>query len=69
MSWLAENWIWVLFGVGFVAMHLFGHGCHGGHGGHDTGGGGNADPKKATAKPVKRPGAATPGSPAKPHRH
>lgn len=34
MEWLAENWIWVLIGVAFVALHLFGHGGHGGHGGH-----------------------------------
>jgi len=32
MAWLAENWIWVLFGIAFIAMHLFGHGGHGGHG-------------------------------------
>ena len=24
---------WVLIGIAFVAMHLFGHGGHGGHGG------------------------------------
>lgn len=34
MDWLAENWFWVLIGIVFVAMHLFGHGGHGGHGGH-----------------------------------
>lgn len=34
MTWLTENWIWVLFGVAFVAMHLFGHGCCGGGHGH-----------------------------------
>jgi len=34
MSWFADNWIWVFFLVGFIAMHLFGHGGHGGHGGH-----------------------------------
>ena len=33
MEWLGQNWIWVLFFVAFVAMHLFGHGGHGGHGG------------------------------------
>ena len=33
MEWLLENWFWVLIGVLFVAMHLFGHGGHGGHGG------------------------------------
>ena len=37
MDWLAQNWIWVLFGIAFVAMHLFGHGGHGGHGGHSSG--------------------------------
>ena len=34
MTWLAQNWIWVLFGIAFVAMHLFGHGGHSGHSGH-----------------------------------
>ncbi|NOY16155.1 MAG: DUF2933 domain-containing protein [Gammaproteobacteria bacterium] len=29
MAWLVENWIWVLFGILFVGMHLFGHGRHG----------------------------------------
>jgi hypothetical protein len=33
MDWLSENWVWVVVGVAFVAMHLFGHGGHGGHGG------------------------------------
>jgi hypothetical protein len=33
MEWLSQNWVWVLFGVGFIAMHVFGHGGHGGHGG------------------------------------
>lgn len=39
MEWLAANWIWVLVGVLFVAMHLFGHGGHGGHGGQGGRGG------------------------------
>lgn len=34
MQWLSQNWIWVLFGGGFIALHLFGHGGHGGHGDH-----------------------------------
>lgn len=46
MAWLSENWIWVLFGGAFIAMHLFGHGCGGGHGGH----GGHGDAKKAEAE-------------------
>lgn len=29
MAWLAENWVWVLIGIAFVAMHLFGHGGRG----------------------------------------
>ena len=28
MRWLAVNWFWVVTGVAFVAMHLFGHGGH-----------------------------------------
>lgn len=66
MTWFAENWFWVLFGVGFIAMHLFGHGGHGGHGSHGGGhGGGGESPKKEPAKPgaAKRPG------PTEPHRH
>ena len=51
MTWLAENWLWMLFGVAFIAMHLFGHGGHGGHGGHDRGG----EPSK---KKSDEPGAA-----------
>lgn len=39
MDWLTQNWIWVVFLVLFVGMHLFGHGGHGGHGGGCGGGG------------------------------
>jgi hypothetical protein len=35
MEWLAENWFWVVIGVAFIVMHMFGHGGHGGHGGGD----------------------------------
>lgn len=34
MEWLAQNWIWVVFAVAFVVMHIFGHGSHRGHGWH-----------------------------------
>jgi hypothetical protein len=37
MAWISQNWVWVLFAVGMLAMHLFGHGRHGGHGDHDEG--------------------------------
>lgn len=79
MAWLTENWIWVLFGVAFIAMHLFGHGGHGGqgghgghgggHGGHGSSGGGNGDPDKA---PTKQAGGTTPSASAgnrEAHRH
>lgn len=34
MEWISANWIFILFFIIFIAMHLFGHGMHGGHGGH-----------------------------------
>lgn len=37
MAWLATNWFWIVIGIAFVAMHLFGHGGHGGHGSHSSG--------------------------------
>lgn len=36
MDWLVENGFWVLIGIVFIAMHLFGHGGHGAHGGHNN---------------------------------
>jgi hypothetical protein len=35
MAWLSNNWILILLGAAFIALHLFGHGGHGGHGGHN----------------------------------
>jgi hypothetical protein len=35
MDWLLQNWVWLLIGTAFVALHLFGHG-HGGHRRHGT---------------------------------
>jgi len=76
MAWLTENWIWVLFGVAFIAMHLFGHGGHGGrgggcgHGGHGSGGGVKVDPNKgADEQATGNPPGATGGGRRKPHRH
>ncbi len=58
MTWLAENWIWVLFAIAFMSMHLFGHGYgHGGHGGgsnhwgHGGCGGHDRSPDAAGAQP------------------
>lgn len=30
MTWLTENWFWILTFIAFIAMHMFGHGSHGG---------------------------------------
>jgi hypothetical protein len=35
MQWFVTNWFWLLVGIAFVSMHLFGHGGHGGHRGLD----------------------------------
>lgn len=47
MDWIRENWVFVLFAILFIAMHLFGHNMHGGHGGggrgHEGHGPGKAD--------------------------
>ncbi len=72
MDWLAQNWIWVLFGIAFVAMHLFGHGGYGGHGGHGSHG---SDPtSRRDASDAAAPGAtavrlAVPPADGGPHRH
>lgn len=28
MEWLQNNWFWIALSVGFIAMHMFGHGGH-----------------------------------------
>lgn len=62
MEWLVENWFWVLIGVLFVGIHLFGHGGHGSHGRADSGQAGHDSRHK--------PDAGTPGSDkASGHRH
>jgi hypothetical protein len=65
MEWLAENWFWVLIGIVFVAMHLFGHGGHGGHGGSGCGHEGHEEHDSAG-----KPGSDTAGSEkSSRHRH
>lgn len=32
MEWIRENWVFILFFIIFIGMHLFGHGMHGGCG-------------------------------------
>ena len=45
MEWLAQNWIWLALGIGFVLMLR--RGGHGGHGGCCGGGHGSGDGKPA----------------------
>ncbi len=52
MQWLITNWLWLLIGVAFFALHLFGHRGHGGHGGH---GGGRRPRRTAEAGTDNRP--------------
>jgi hypothetical protein len=51
MQWVVENWIWILLGVGMIAMHLFGHGGHGRRGGH----GARRDLERSSEEPDARP--------------
>lgn len=50
MEWFSENWVWVLFIGGMIAMHMFGHGGHGGHGGRDDEKPAGKDDKQHTTK-------------------
>ncbi|MEW6569760.1 MAG: DUF2933 domain-containing protein [Nitrospirota bacterium] len=34
MDWVRQNWVFILFFIIFIAMHLFGGGCMPGHGRH-----------------------------------
>jgi hypothetical protein len=45
MEWLASNWLWVTFVVGFIALHWFGHGGHGTRYGHHSPSAKERDPK------------------------
>ena len=62
MEWFSQNWVWVLFFAGMIAMHMFGHG---GHGGHATrSGDDDLDPKSASKDTAQRPSQQSPD-----HRH
>jgi hypothetical protein len=72
MTWLAQNWIWILFGIAFVAMHMFGHGGHGGHGGHSGHGSDQSTRRDSSAVPTSRPEGSSPVIPTDangPHNH
>jgi hypothetical protein len=61
MDWIAQNWVWMVFAVAFIAMHLFGHGGHGGSGGCG-GGHRHSEPKEADGDRRQRQSTPT-------HRH
>ena len=71
MEWLSENWLWVLIGVAFLAMHMFGHGGHGGRGGHGSqGGDGDDGGSGRSGSETRRRSAETPNENSPPgHRH
>ena len=58
MEWFSQNWVWLLFAIGMVAMHIFGHGDHGGHDGNNDD---NRPTGKNTAPPASKKGSG--------HRH
>jgi len=62
MDWLSENWFWVVIGLAFIAMHMFGHG---GHGGHGRRGRRNRAGREDRSGPVDRPDDNAPPA----HRH
>ena len=66
MEWFSQNWVWVLFFAGMIAMHMFGHGGHSGHSGHVSGSGDDDDhdPKSASKDTAQRPSQQSPN-----HRH
>ncbi|MDQ2735663.1 MAG: DUF2933 domain-containing protein [Pseudomonadota bacterium] len=72
MTWLAENWFWVLFGVAFIAMHFFGHGghgAHGAHGAHGSHGGGHCGGGEASMEAPDEPAAEKRPGATEAHRH
>ena len=68
MEWLSLNWVWVLFIVAFVAMHMFGHGGHGSHGRRGRHGGGT-DAGRDDSKPASKDGAQRAADQGPGHQH
>jgi hypothetical protein len=61
MQWVLDNWVWILFGGGMIAMHMFGHGGHGGHA-KSSGGDDHAAPEPPP-EPLPAPPPAPPPEP------
>jgi hypothetical protein len=58
MEWLANNWLWILLGIGFFWFMSRGHGGMGGHGGggHSHGGDTENPEQEGQQKPKRRRG-------------
>lgn len=69
MDWLAQNWVWVLFALAFVALHLFGHGGHRGHGGHGRQGGHGGGCCRGDGRDDREPSRRTDDQPPATHQH
>lgn len=61
MEWISQNWVWVLFAVGMIAMHLFGHGGHGGYRGNDD--------RQNDANPARKDSGQNASEPRSGHHH
>lgn len=48
MKWLVENWLWIVFAIAFIAMHMFGHGGHSSHGGQENNNSNEKQPQKGS---------------------
>ena len=53
MEWIQANWIWILFGVAFFAMHMFGHGGHRHGGGRHSAHGPGSDDQSNEPMPTQ----------------
>lgn len=70
MDWLASNWIWIVFAVAFLALHMFGHGGHGRQRRDpQRSRGGAEEPAPATATPHAAHGDRTPTQERQRRRH
>ena len=57
MEWLADNWVWILVGIGFVWFLTRGHAGMGCGGGHSHGSRKETSEHREPAKPTASKGA------------
>ena len=56
MDWVISNWVWIIIGISFVAMHLFGHKGHARHRGHVGSGSQGSESERANVDRDAKPG-------------